>query len=91
MDLSAGERQRVGLARVLLVDPAVLLLDNPTANLDAETEAELLATIMRVRRGRTVIIATQQLAVARYVDRVITLQDEELALAGMTEGGRSDG
>ncbi|WP_066369433.1 ABC transporter ATP-binding protein [Herbidospora mongoliensis] len=77
-DLSAGERQRVGLARVLLVDPAVLLLDNPTANLDAETEAELLDTIFRVRRGRTLIIATQQLAVSRHVDRVITLNDGAL-------------
>ncbi|WP_424533451.1 ABC transporter ATP-binding protein [Sphaerisporangium viridialbum] len=75
VDLSAGERQRVGLARVLLVDPAVLFLDNPTANLDAETEAELLDTIVRVQRGRTLIIATQQLAVARYVDRVIALKN----------------
>ncbi|GIH72214.1 ABC transporter ATP-binding protein [Sphaerimonospora thailandensis] len=74
-DLSAGERQRVGLARVLLVDPAILFLDNPTANLDAETEAELLDTIMRVRRGRTLIIATQQPAVTRHVDRVIALNN----------------
>lgn len=73
LDLSAGERQRVGLARVLLVDPDILLLDNPTANLDAETEAALLDTIRTVRRGRTLIIATQQPAVARYVDRTITL------------------
>ncbi|MET8155516.1 ABC transporter ATP-binding protein [Sphaerisporangium sp. NPDC005289] len=79
VDLSAGERQRVGLARVLLVDPAVLLLDNPTANLDAETEVELLETIMRVRQGRTLVIATQQLAVTRYVDRVIALKNGVLA------------
>ncbi|WP_433381271.1 ABC transporter ATP-binding protein [Streptosporangium sp. CA-115845] len=78
VDLSAGERQRVGLARVLLVNPAVLLLDNPTANLDAETEAELLDTIVRVRQGRTLIIATQQLAVTRYVDRVIALRNGAL-------------
>ena len=102
-DLSAGERQRVGLARVLLVDPAVVLLDNPTANLDAETEAELLDTIVRTRRGRTLIIAAQQLAVARYVDRAVTLDGgvvsagrpadraRSLAHAGTTQGGQNHG
>jgi ABC-type multidrug transport system fused ATPase/permease subunit len=73
LDLSAGERQRIGLARALLVDPDILMLDNPTANLDAETEAALLETIVSVRANRTLVIATQQLSVARYVDRVITM------------------
>jgi ABC-type multidrug transport system fused ATPase/permease subunit len=97
LDLSAGERQRIGLARVLLVDPDILMLDNPTANLDAETEAALLETIVRVRHGRTLVIATQQTAVARYVDRVITLGadsesvagDRSLAHAGTTEKGQA--
>ncbi|MFG3172312.1 ABC transporter ATP-binding protein [Streptomyces sp. NPDC048200] len=97
LDLSAGERQRIGLARVLLVDPDILLLDNPTANLDAETEAALLDTILKVRNGRTLIIASQQPAVARYVDRTVTLgghhgsdpTDQAAPLAGATslEGG----
>ncbi|GAA3828583.1 ABC transporter ATP-binding protein [Sphaerisporangium flaviroseum] len=94
VDLSAGERQRVGLARALLVNPTVLLLDNPTANLDAETEAELLDTIKRLQHGRTLIIATQQLAVTRYVDRVITLKSGALMPAGSlpaTEAGGTDG
>ena len=67
-DLSAGERQRVGLARALLVNPAVLLLDNPTANLDAETEAQLVATVAELRRTRTVVVATQQTAFLRHAD-----------------------
>ncbi|MFF3000739.1 ABC transporter ATP-binding protein [Streptomyces sp. NPDC057950] len=97
LDLSAGERQRIGLARVLLVDPDILLLDNPTANLDAETEAALLETILKVRNGRTLIIASQQPAVARYVDRTVSLDgphgndptDQAAPLAGATslEGG----
>jgi ATP-binding cassette subfamily B protein len=72
-----------------------LLLDNPTANLDAETEAALLETIVRVRHGRTLVIATQQLAVGRYVDRLITLGDDpdaddrSLAHAGTTEKGQA--
>ncbi|WP_407835782.1 ABC transporter ATP-binding protein [Streptomyces sp. DSM 116496] len=96
LDLSAGERQRIGLARVLLVDPEILLLDNPTANLDAETEAELLETVLRVRRGRTLIIASQQAAVSSYVDRTVSLASRESSvdvtatLAGATtlEGGK---
>ncbi|MER5763414.1 ABC transporter ATP-binding protein [Streptomyces sp. NPDC002082] len=96
LDLSAGERQRIGLARVLLVDPEILLLDNPTANLDAETEAELLETVLRVRRGRTLIIASQQAAVSSYVDRTVSLASREpsvdatATLAGATtlEGGK---
>jgi ATP-binding cassette subfamily B protein len=97
LDLSAGERQRIGLARVLLVDPDILLLDNPTANLDAETEAALLETILKVRNGRTLIIASQQPAIARYVDRTVSLDGargsdrtgQAVPLAGATslEGG----
>ncbi|MEU5364018.1 ABC transporter ATP-binding protein [Streptomyces sp. NPDC005925] len=77
LDLSAGERQRIGLARVFLVDPEILLLDNPTANLDAETEAALVETVLRVRRGRTLVIASQQPAVAGYMDRTINLAAQE--------------
>ncbi|MGW2953633.1 ABC transporter ATP-binding protein [Streptomyces eurythermus] len=92
LDLSAGERQRIGLARVLLVDPDILLLDNPTANLDAGTEAALLETVLRVRRGRTLVIASQQPAVASYVDRTVSLAsaaasaDVTATLAGATSG-----
>jgi ABC-type multidrug transport system fused ATPase/permease subunit len=98
LDLSAGERQRIGLARALLVDPDILLLDNPTANLDAETEAALLDTIVSVRRNRTLVIATQQPSVARYVNRVITMDrpsheqaERSLAHAGSAEGGKDNG
>lgn len=96
LDLSAGERQRIGLARALLVNPDILLLDNPTANLDAETEAALLQTILKVRNGRTLIIASQQPAVTRYVDRTVSLALPEvpaqavasLAGAATPEGGK---
>ncbi|MEV7280849.1 ABC transporter ATP-binding protein [Streptomyces sp. NPDC093111] len=96
LDLSAGERQRIGLARVLLVDPDILLLDNPTANLDAETEAALLETVLRVRQGRTLVIASQQPAVSDYVDRTIGLAPREpsagatatLAGAASLDGGK---
>jgi ABC-type multidrug transport system fused ATPase/permease subunit len=100
LDLSAGERQRIGLARALLVDPEVLLLDNPTANLDAETEAALLDTILAVRGHRTLVIATQQASVARHADRVVTVRagavepagaTAPMAHAGVSEGVQVDG
>ncbi|MET0134684.1 MAG: ABC transporter ATP-binding protein [Kibdelosporangium sp.] len=100
LDLSAGERQRIGLARALLIDPDILMLDNPTANLDAETEVALLDTIVSVRRNRTLVIATQQPSVARYVDRVITMGDHTLdhdggartlAHAATSEGAQDNG
>lgn len=80
----------------MLVNPDILLLDNPTANLDAETEAALLQTILKVRNGRTLIIASQQPAVTRYVDRTVSLALPEvpaqavasLAGAATPEGGK---
>lgn len=73
-NLSGGERHRVGLARALLVSPAVLLLDNPTANLDAETEARLVQTILSLRGGCTLVIATQNAGLAEQADRTLLLE-----------------
>jgi len=78
-DLSAGERQRVGLARAMLVAPKILLLDNPTANLDAETEARFIDTLMALAGTRTLIVATQQMALARHADRIVVLDHGRLA------------
>jgi ABC-type multidrug transport system fused ATPase/permease subunit len=78
-DLSAGERQRVGLARALLISPVILLLDNPTANLDGETEARFIDTLLELRSTRTLIVATQQPALARHADRVVTLKDGRIS------------
>ncbi|HET9893337.1 MAG TPA: ABC transporter ATP-binding protein [Streptosporangiaceae bacterium] len=77
-DLSAGERQRVGLARAMLIAPKILLLDNPTANLDAETEATFVDTLLALSGTRTIVVATQQPAVARHADRIIELDQGRL-------------
>lgn len=71
--LSAGERQRVGIARALLADPAVLILDEPTAQLDAETERSVMRGIERVMRGRTTILITHRPELAARADRVVRL------------------
>jgi ABC-type multidrug transport system fused ATPase/permease subunit len=74
--LSVGERQRVALARAFLRDAPVLLLDEPTANLDGATEAEVLAALRRLVRGRTAVIVAHRPALVRLADRVIELGRE---------------
>jgi ATP-binding cassette subfamily C protein CydCD len=71
--LSAGQRRRVALARAMLRDADVVLLDEPTANLDAATEAAIAPAIGRLIAGRAAIVVTHRPAVLPLVDRVITL------------------
>jgi len=73
LGLSVGERQRVGLARAFLRDTPLLLLDEPTANLDGATEAEVLDALRRIVRGRTVVLVAHRPALAAIADRVLEL------------------
>ncbi|MDT5036419.1 MAG: ATP-binding cassette, subfamily bacterial CydCD [Micromonosporaceae bacterium] len=71
--LSAGQRQRVAIARALLCDAPLILLDEPTANLDGANEAAVLDAITRFARGRTVILVAHRPALLAIADRVIRL------------------
>lgn len=71
--LSAGERQRVALARLFLRDAPLLLLDEPTANLDGATEDEVLEAVQRLMRGRTAIVVAHRPALVALADTVVDL------------------
>nr|WP_202437690.1 thiol reductant ABC exporter subunit CydD [Streptomyces sp. SID5910] len=76
--LSAGQRQRLALARAFLADRPVLLLDEPTAALDGATEAEVVAAVRRLAAGRTVLLVVHRPALLEVADRVVRL-DEPVA------------
>ena len=77
--LSAGERQRIAVARALLADPAVLILDEPTAALDSRTECDLVSGLEAAMAGRTTVIITHGMEVAKGADRILVLEPCSLA------------
>ncbi|MEM0458459.1 MAG: ABC transporter ATP-binding protein [Thermofilaceae archaeon] len=82
--LSAGEKKRVALASILVYEPEILLLDEPTANLDPATTALLVSTVCKARsRGKAILIATQDTTLAESLaDRVILLNEGTIAWEG---------
>lgn len=84
--LSLGQRQLVALARVLLQDPAILLLDEATASIDPITEAQVQAALATVLSGRTSIVIAHRLSTIQSADRIIVLRSGEIIEEGNHEG-----
>jgi ATP-binding cassette, subfamily B, bacterial len=80
--LSAGERQRIAIARAFLADPAVLVLDEPTAALDPISERQVVAGYAAVMKGRTTILISHRLEVACQADRIVVLDGANIVESG---------
>ncbi|WP_405664563.1 thiol reductant ABC exporter subunit CydD [Streptomyces sp. NBC_01166] len=84
--LSAGQRQRLALARAFLADRPLLLLDEPTASLDGETEAGIVDAVRRLAVGRTVLLVVHRPALLTVADRVVTLEPGESGVEPQASG-----
>jgi thiol reductant ABC exporter CydC subunit len=80
--LSGGERQRLAIARAILKDAPILLLDEPTANLDALTERQVLAELQALMAGRTTLMVTHRLAGLEAMDEILVLRAGQIAERG---------
>jgi ATP-binding cassette subfamily B protein len=80
--LSGGQRQRLALARALLADPRILILDDSTSSIDSATEDQIQRAIFRAAQGRTTIIITHRLSQIRWADLIVVLRRGRLAAVG---------
>ena len=89
-ELSGGEQQRVALARALVLDPKLILADEPTGNLDSKTSAQIHELFFQVnmQRKTTLVIVTHNMALAESMPRMITLKDGRVEKDERREGGR---
>lgn len=87
--LSGGQRQRIALARVLLHDPRVLILDEPTSSVDAATERKLRDAFEVARKGRTTFVIAHRLGTVRHADRIIVLKNGRVEELGLPEAGKT--
>jgi ATP-binding cassette, subfamily B, bacterial len=80
--LSGGQRQRIAIARALITDPAILIIDDSTSAIDSQTEDEIQRAIRRVLEGRTTILITHRLSQIRWADKVVVLRKGEVVDVG---------
>jgi ATP-binding cassette subfamily B protein len=81
-DLSGGQRQRLAIARSILLDPPILLLDDPTAAVDAETEKEIFEGIESAMRSRTTFMVTHRISGMKHADVILVLQRGQIVQRG---------
>jgi ATP-binding cassette subfamily B protein len=85
VSLSGGQKQRIALARALIRNPKILILDDAFSSLDIETEAIILSNIRRITRSLTTIIITHRLTIARQVDQILVMEHGQIVERGNHE------
>ena len=83
--LSGGQRQRIAIARAILADPRVLILDEATSNLDTESEAFIQESLKRLMKGRTTFVIAHRLSTIRQADQILVIEH-----GNIVERGRHD-
>lgn len=82
VNLSGGQKQRLAIARALLIDPAILILDDSTSAVDVATEARIQDELASVRRGRTTFVVAQRISSVLTADKILVLDDGNIAAVG---------
>jgi ABC-type multidrug transport system fused ATPase/permease subunit len=85
VDLSGGQRQRLALARALLTEPPVLILDDPTASVDPKTEQEIVSALRQAMAGRTAFVVANRLSLLRHARKILVLDQGRLIQTGTHE------
>jgi ABC-type multidrug transport system fused ATPase/permease subunit len=85
LTLSGGQRQRIGIARAIIRNAPILILDEPTASIDAESERTVIEALEKLMRGRTVITFTHHLNTIRHAEKIVVLLDGSVAEQGIHE------
>jgi len=87
--LSGGQKQRIALARVLLTDPRILILDEPTSSVDADTERRMQQALQEVRAGRTTFVIAHRLWTVQHADQILVLRDGRIVERAHSDDARS--
>ena len=82
MNLSGGQRQRLAIARALLTQPAILILDDSTSAVDVETEARIQEALAQARQGRTSFVVAQRVSTVLSADKILVLENGRIVAAG---------